>query len=85
MRKNRPMKWWLISDEDVVIIRAGLMVATHEANDFNCQDWPPGKGCRGCEGDEKRRIALHSLDSGLHLTDAVPDDWKEVEDEGARR
>jgi hypothetical protein len=28
--------------------------------------------------------ALHALDSGLHLTDAVPDDFKDEEHEKAR-
>ena len=49
-----PKKWWLISDEDVQVIRKGLMHATHV----------------------KKEKALHALDSGLHVTDEVPEDWK---------
>jgi hypothetical protein len=77
MKKSK--KWWLISDEDVQIIRDGLTAPTHDINDYNC---PTGwDDCRGCDGDEKRRNALHALDSGLYLTNAIPDDWKEATDE----
>ena len=69
--------WWLISDEDVDGIRAGLMADTHEATDGNCEDWPIGSGCAGCQGDEARRQALHTLDSGLHVTDAIPGDFED--------
>ncbi len=71
------MKWWLISDEDVRVIMAALGAPTHEANDFNCEDWPPGNGCDGCKGDELRAKGLHALHSGLHNTESVPDDFKE--------
>ena len=47
-----PKKWWLISDEDVQVIRKSLMTKTH------------------------REKALHALDSGLHTTDAIPDDYQ---------
>jgi len=70
------MKWWLISDNTLRVVQMALQAPTHEANDFNCQDWPPGEGCQGCAGDELRRRALHELDSGAHVTDAVPKDWK---------
>ena len=67
-------KWWLISQEDVDDIRKGLEASTHDKNDYNCPDeW---YGCTGCEGDDIRRDALHSLDSGLHITECVPDDFK---------
>ena len=46
---NDPKKWWLISDEDIQAIKAGLSGSL-----------------------------LHTLESGLHTTDKVPDDWKEV-------
>jgi len=69
------MKWWLISDDDVKIIRDGLNAPTHEANDYNCQDWPIGEGCRGCKGDKLRDRAIHTLDTGLHITNAVPADF----------
>lgn len=69
-------KWWLISNEDVRKIRSALTAPTHEANDYNCEDWPPGEGCRGCIGDAMRAEGLHALDSGLHVTDAIPDDFK---------
>jgi len=71
------MKWWLISDDTLQIVRKALQAPTHEANDFNCQDWPPGSGCCGCAGDRLRREALHELESGSHITEAVPEDWQE--------
>ena len=42
-----PTKWWLISDEDVQVIREGLTGSL-----------------------------LHTLESGLHITDAVPSDYQ---------
>lgn len=51
---NDPKKWWLISDEDVQLIKKGLTVPNFKV----------------------RARALHALDSGLHKTDAIPDDWK---------
>ena len=68
-------KWWLISDEDINVIREALQAPTHEINDYNCPtDWD---SCRGCDGDEQRKKAVHALDSGLHITDVIPDDFKE--------
>ena len=69
--------WWLISGEDVAIIRAALGDCTHEANYLNCEDWPPGSGCSGCRGDAARENAIHILDTGLHVTDAIPSDFEE--------
>ena len=69
------MKWWLFSDEARLIVANALRAPTHEANDFNCQDWPPGAGCVGCTGNETRRKALHEMACGLHTTDAVPFDF----------
>ncbi len=69
-------KWWIISDEDIQKIRQALFASTHEANSYNCQDWPPGNGCSGCDGDELRKKARHTLDSGLHTTEAVPSDYQ---------
>jgi len=47
-----PKKWWLISDDDIQAIKAGLTGSL-----------------------------LHTLESGLHTTDAIPDDWiEEAED-----
>jgi hypothetical protein len=47
--------------EEVKRLLARAMVAlaapTHEANDYNCEDWPIGEGCRGCDGDEQRELA----------------------------
>ena len=70
------MKFWLISDEDVKVIGAGLNAITHEANDYNCQDWPIGEGCCGCQGDELREKARYAFDMGLHATEEIPDDFK---------
>ena len=58
-------KWWLISDETVAFVRAALSAPTHAANCYNCQDWPPGEGCRGCAGDNLRKVAIHILDNSL--------------------
>lgn len=75
IEQNAPKKWWLISDEDVQKIRDGLMASTHEANDFNCEDWPD-RECRGCVGQRIREAGIYALNTGLHETDVVPDDWK---------
>ncbi len=64
--------WWLIRGEDAQAIRDALSDSTHEANDYNCQDWPIGEGCAGCRGDKARESAVHILDIGLYLTDAMP-------------
>jgi len=48
-------KWWLISDEDVQIIRKSLI-----AQEFMIT-----------------KTALHTLESGLHMTECIPDDYKE--------
>ena len=45
---SAPKKWWLISDEDVHAIKAGLTGSL-----------------------------LHTLESGLHTTDDIPEDWRE--------
>ena len=74
---SEPTKWWLICDGDVKEIRAGLMAPTHERNDFNCQDWPPGEGCKGCIGDAERSAGLHCLESGLNSTDQIPSDFQD--------
>jgi len=49
------MQWWLISEEDVELIRKGLILFQEER--------------------EVQRDALHALDSGLHITKAIPDDY----------
>ena len=46
-----------------------LNASTHEANDYNCQDWPPGEGCRGCDGDELREQAVKQIESVLAALD----------------
>lgn len=58
------MKWWLISDESAAIIRADLVTAIDRAHD--CTDW--------C-GEGILRNTLHELDSGMHVTDAIPSDY----------
>ena len=71
--------WWLISKETLETVVAALQAATHEDNDFNCfncQDWPPGSGCAGCQGNDQRRSALHDLESGAHITDAIPKNFQ---------
>ncbi len=67
-------KWWLISNEDIEIIRKGLNASTHEANDYNCNPMPH-ESCAGCDGDEMRDKAWYTLDTGLHTTNVVPTDY----------
>ena len=45
-----------------------LNAPTHEAKGYNCQDWPPGKGCRGCDGDELREQVVKQIESVLSTT-----------------
>lgn len=54
-----PKKWWLISDEDVQLIKKGLTVPKEYYRFLKV-----------------RARALHALNSGLHKTEEVPDDWK---------
>jgi len=65
------MKWWLISDETRKLVEAALQAATHEANNFKCQDWPPGKDCPGCAGDKLRAEALQRLRRDAEPVDAT--------------
>ena len=50
-------------------IKEALQAPTHDANEYNCADWPPGEGCSGCKGDEVRKQAIEWLaalkDKGL--------------------
>ena len=39
----------------------GLRAPTHAANDHNCEDWPPGQGCRGCDGNELRKAVAGEI------------------------
>lgn len=57
-------KWWLIREKDIrpaVRLLRGLDI----------------RGGLGFDVHEEIRGVLHDLDTGLHVTDAVPDDWKE--------
>ena len=58
------VKWWLISDEVADEIRAALVIAHANLGSAVVQTY---------------RDALHSLESGLHQTDAVPADYAERE------
>ena len=60
-----------------------LNAPTHEANDYNCQDWPPEAGCRGCDGDELREQAVKQIESTLSTT-AGKELLERVEDAKAR-
>jgi len=42
-------------------IKEALEAPTHEANDYNCEDWPIGQGCSGCKGDKIREEAIKWL------------------------
>lgn len=70
------MRFWLISDEDIEAVRQALMSGSHEAIFVNCEDGANGEPCQGCAGDTMRRDGLHSLDTGLHITDQVPVDYQ---------
>ena len=77
-------KWWFISDEDVRVIKEALQASTHRVNDYNCPDEVNGLGtdCVGCQGDKLRDRAFYLLETGLHTTSTIPDDFKEVKDVG---
>ncbi len=49
------------AEGEVERLRAGCEAPTHDINDHNCEDWPPGAGCSGCDGDEIRTAALQGL------------------------
>jgi hypothetical protein len=67
--------WWLISETDATQVGLMLNEAIHLQHELCERD-----GClcalggRRCEQDYID--ALHTLDSGLHQTDAVPADWR---------
>ena len=42
-------------------MKEALRASTHDANDYNCEDWPLGEGCSGCKGDEVRKQAIEWL------------------------
>jgi len=72
------MKWWLISDEDIQAVRKALDCAVRR-QDERCAE----TGCM-CDLDGSPHSAfysdaLHALDSGLHETDAVPEDYRQEE------
>ena len=50
-----------IFEEIEPFIIEALQAPTHEANDYNCEDWPPGTGCSGCKGDKVREKAVQKL------------------------
>ena len=54
--------------------RVGLTAPTHAVNDYNCEDWPIGQGCRGCDGDELREAIVNEIDALLpkDADDAAP-------------
>lgn len=58
---DTPTKWWLICEEDVQEIRAFLLASTEDGDPVI---------------EQQARDAMHTLDTGLNTTDAVPDDFK---------
>ena len=75
--------WWLISRADASQIRTALMRA-ETAQDERCAQ-------TGCMCDLREELcskqytsALHTLDSGLNQTDAVPADWRTPAGQEAR-
>jgi len=69
------MKWWLISDEDVQIVKKGLNAPTHGKNDYNCPYPDDADECEACAGSKLRQVAVYALDTGLNDTEAVPGDY----------
>lgn len=51
--------------------RQALEAPTHEANDRNCEDWPPGYGCDGCRGDRERDQAVNTVERAQAQARAV--------------
>ena len=68
--------WWLISSEDAEKIRQALAAPEHEENAYNCGGQQGRQPCSACEGVEKRDKAYYLVDTGLHVTDCVPFDYK---------
>jgi len=62
----KPSENYFISRSQLMTIRDALTAPTHEANGYNCQDWPPGQGCCGCDGDERREQAVALIDELIH-------------------
>jgi len=62
-------KWWLLSDEDFCSIAKNLTQAIEEC----------------CDADSKKLLedTQHTLETGLHVTDAVPSDFKNKEHRSA--
>lgn len=44
---------------------SALRLPGHAANDFNCQDWPPDSGCRGCAAAKIRAITADRVEAAL--------------------
>lgn len=64
------MKWWLISDDTIKKIRCDLEIAIAEHE-------PVALTRPKFMGEFPLSDALHELDSGLHITNEVPADFKE--------
>lgn len=59
-------RWWLISDKTYRVISVTLE---------NLLDELPESKAK-----EEIRQALHQLDTGLHVTDSIPEDYKKDEE-----
>jgi len=68
--------WWLISSETAEKVKQALAASNHDANTYNCAGEQGGQECIACDGDEKRDEAYMLIDTGLHVTDIVPTDYK---------
>ena len=71
------MKYWLVSDSDIQIIRTALEVGLENQHD-SCAE----SGCM-CDLYNDRhsdfwKDALHTLDSGLHTTNTLPADIQQA-------
>ncbi len=72
------LQWWLISGKSVEKIQAALQSAIKHIDD-DCGSSRCLCDLRGPFCSQSYSDALHDLDSGLHTTEAIPDDWKVVD------
>ena len=54
-----------LADADAERLANGCSAPTHEANNYNCEEWPPGEACRGCLGNDERKLALAAHEARL--------------------
>lgn len=67
-------EWWLIRNADANEIQAALTAAIARV-EARCAETGCMCDLNGTDCAKLYRDALHTLDSGLHVTDAVPSDY----------